>query len=294
MKWGCYLSHQSGILYVCEYFLIFGLFTDIPICMRPITLLFFAFTLLLSSCVTNKKFLYLQKKGDLDKKTNPPDTAVRLYDLVDFNYKVQTNDIISVRFQSLTAKEFDFFGQNSTPTTNVNVGGALLYGELVDEKGEIPVQVIGKVKVAGLTVFQIQDTIQHLANLYLESPIVKVRLLNYRATILGEVIKEGSVTFNNNRVSLLEAIGLVGGLNDLADRSNLKLIRQTGSKTEVHYINLLQEDFIKSPFYYVYQNDIIIVPPLRQRPFRQYFGQNFSLVISSISFLLVIFTLYLK
>ncbi len=266
--------------------------------MRRYTVLFFVILLALSSCVTNKKILFLQKKGDLTKKTNPPDSSVRHYDLVDFNYRIQTNDIISVRFQSLTAKEFDFFGQaqggSTQNQTNLSGVGVLLMGELVDQNGEIPVQVIGKVKVAGLTIFQAQDTIQKLANLYLESPIVKVRLINYRATLLGEVTKEGSITFANNRVSLVEAIGLAGGLSDMADRSNIKLIRQTGSKTEVHYINMLTEDFLTSPFYYVYQNDLIIVPPLRQRPYKLYFGQNFSLVISSISFLLVIYTIYRK
>ena len=88
---------------------------------------------------------------------------------MDFDYKVQTNDIISVRYQSLTTKEFDIIGQNQQSTSELagNVGGALLLGELVDENGEIPMPVVGKVKVVGLTVFQIQDTLQHLANLLL-------------------------------------------------------------------------------------------------------------------------------
>src|SRR6478736_5130165 len=211
--------------------------------MRKAHLLIFLTALLalsLTSCVTNKKVLYLQKEGDLKKKKNPPDTAVRDYTLVDFNYKIQPNDIISVRYQSLTAKEFDFTQQNSQQNTGISatIGGALLLGDLVDENGEIPVPVVGRVKVAGLTIFQIQDTIQQIANRYLEGPIVKARLLNYRSTILGEVNKEGSLTYNNNRVSLMEAIGLAGGLTDLADRSNVKLLRQTGSTAEVHYVNL--------------------------------------------------------
>jgi polysaccharide export outer membrane protein len=255
-------------------------------------LLFLAALLALSSCVTNKKILYLQKERDLKKKSNPPDSAVRNYALVDFNYKIQTNDIISVRYQSLTAKEFDFTQQNSQQNSNTgvnsNTGGALLLGDLVDENGDIPVPVVGKVKVGGLTVFQIQDTIQKIANRYLEGPIVRVRLLNYRSTILGEVNKEGSITYNNNRVSLMEAIGLAGGLTDLADRTNVKLIRQTGSKTEVHYVNLLKEDFISSPYYYVYQNDLIVVPPLKQRPFRKYFLQNLTILLSITTVLLII------
>ncbi|MBI3481547.1 MAG: polysaccharide biosynthesis/export family protein [Bacteroidetes bacterium] len=188
--------------------------------MRSSLLLFFAGVLVLSSCVPNRKFVYLQK-NDLGKKDLAKDTATRKYNIQQFDYKVQTNDILSVRYQSLTTKEFDVLGQQSQQTTGSLIGGALLAGDVVDEQGQIPVPVVGKVTVAGLTIFQIQDTLQRLANIYLESPNVKVRLLNYRATFLGEVNKEGSVTFNNNRVTLPEAIGLVGGLNELADRAAL-------------------------------------------------------------------------
>jgi polysaccharide export outer membrane protein len=256
----------------------------------------FCLLVLLSSCIQNRKILYLQK-GDVNKKDLPKDSVVRKYTIEDFDYRVQVNDIISVRYYSLTDKEFDVLNQQSQPGItggNMMIGGALLFGELVDSKGEIPMPVVGKVKVEGLTVFQIQDTLQQLANIYLEKPIVKVRLLNYRATVLGAVNAEGLITFNNNRVSLLEAIGLAGGLDDLADRSNIKVVRQQGSKAEVHYVNILSEDFIHSPFYYVHQNDVIIIPPLRQRPYRKYFGQNISLVISSISLLLLVITLNKK
>jgi polysaccharide export outer membrane protein len=248
--------------------------------------------------VPNRKVVYLQK-NDLGKKDWAKDTASRKYVIEPFDYKVQTNDILSIRYNSLTTKDFDVLnpqtqaGQGSS-STNVLIGGALLLGDLVDEQGNVPMPVVGKVKVAGLTVFQVQDTLQKLANIYLEAPVVKVRLLNYRATIIGEVNLEAAITFQENRVTLPEAIAKAGGLTELADRANIKVIRQVGSKADVHYVNLLDENLISSPYYYVHQNDIIVVPPLRLRPFRRYFAGNFSLIISSVTLIVLIATLTRK
>jgi polysaccharide export outer membrane protein len=246
--------------------------------------------LVVSSCITNKKVVYVQK-NDVNQKGLPKDTVVRTYNPEPFDYKVQSNDALYIRFESLTPDEYDFFQEASA------VGGAgggrnfAVASELVDPEGKILFPVVGKVKVAGMTVFQIQDSLQIIANRYLESPVVKVRLVNFRFTVLGEVGAEGTVITFNNRVSVLEAIGLAGGIGELADRANVKIIRQREGKTEVGYVNLLDENLISSPFYYVTQNDVLVVPPLRQRPFRKYFGQNFSIIISSVSLLLLVVNL---
>jgi polysaccharide biosynthesis/export protein len=252
-----------------------------------------SFLLLLGSCVTNKKYVLLQK-NDVNVRDLPKHTIVRSYDIQNYEYRIQPEDNISVRFESLTPQEYDIFNRNimaQQQMQNLNQGNAILIGELVDTKGEILYPVIGSVKVAGLTVYEAQTKLQQLADRYLESPVVKVRLINFRFTILGEAKREGTIVLSNNRVNFLEAIGLAGGLTDLADKKNIKLIRQIDGKAHVRYLNLLEEDFINSPEYFVYQNDILIVPALRQRPYQTYFGKNLSLVISSLSLMLISITL---
>lgn len=261
--------------------------------MKHILFFFVGALILLSSCVTNKKYTFLQK-NDVNKSMPFKDSVLRDYNLSSYNYRIQPNDLVSVRFESLTPDEYNFFSTYKGSTSsnlNLSAGGGLLYGELVDENGEIAYPVVGKVKIAGLTIFEVQEKLQKLAEQYLESPVVKARLLNFRATFLGEVNKEGTFTFTNNRISLMEAIGIAGGLTDLADKSNVKLIRQRDGQTEVLYIDLLKEEFLSSPNYFVNQNDIYIIPALRQRPYRKYFGQNLSLIISSISLLLLVINL---
>lgn len=250
----------------------------------------------MSACIPNKKFVYLQK-NDVNRKDLPVDSVVRSYDMITYEYKIQPEDIISVRFESLTPKDFDFLNQDkASQNTNFNLaaGNALLIGDLVDHNGEIPFPFLGKVKVGGLTVYEIQDKLEQISKQYLDHPVVKVRLINFRFTVLGEVNKEGTIQLQNNRVNMLEAIGLAGGMTELADKKNVKLIRQRNGKTEVQYLNFLDEKFMQSPSYFVYQNDILIVPSLRQRPYRRYFGQNLSLVISTLSLLLITITLIQK
>lgn len=249
--------------------------------------LFVLVTLSILSCVPNKKYVFLQK-NDVNAKTLPEDSIVRTYDLKAFNYRVQPEDILSIRFESLTPKEYDFFSKESVTGQALNQNAnPLLIGELVDPQGKVPFPVIGKVKVSGLTIFEVQDTLQKIANLYLESPIVKVRIINFRITIMGEVNREGVVQLSNNRVSLMEALGLAGGMTDLSDKRHVKLIRQINGRTEIQYLDLLDEDFINSPNYFVHQNDLIIVPALRQRPFRKYAGQNLALIVSTLSLILL-------
>jgi len=245
-------------------------------------------SLLFSACVSNKKVQYVQYE-DVNQSGLVKDSIVRNYEVKAYNYKIQPNDILSVDFQSLTNEDFDFFkkelSNNNTEIGNNNAG-ALLSGELVDDAGEIEFPVVGKVKVSGLTIFQAQVKLQEMADEFLKEVVVKVRILNFRFTILGEVKQEGTINSYDNRISILEAIGSAGGIDDLADRANVKMIRQTDSGIQIQYINLLDEGLINSPFYYIHQNDVLIIPPLKQRPFRKYAAQNAGLILSSISAIL--------
>ncbi|WP_340153085.1 polysaccharide biosynthesis/export family protein [uncultured Marivirga sp.] len=252
-------------------------------------ILFVTVAIFFVSCVGNKRLVYLQK-DDLHEN-QPKDTVLREYELTYHDYKIQPQDILSVQFKSITEEDFDIFSDFGMGSGNLGGGGGGLIGlrgELVDPEGQIGFPIVGKIKVQGMTVFEVQDTLQSIAEQYVEDPVVKVRLLNYRFTVLGEVNGESVVTTQNTRVTFMEAIGMAGGLTELASRDNVKVIRQKGDKAEVFYINLLDEEFLESEKFYVYQNDIIIVPPLQQRPIRRYYSQNLSLLLSSVSAVLFI------
>ena len=243
------------------------------------------------SCVTNKKVQYLQF-DDVNVKEAPADSIIRNYDIQEYEYKIQPQDVLSIEFESLTQEEYNFFSSTEVQGSgNMNATSAALGGDLVDDEGNIEFPVVGKTKVAGLTVFEAQEHIQNLVKHYIQDPVVKVRIVNFRFTILGEVNQENTITTLNNRISMMEAIGLAGGFSDLADRSAVKLIRLKGGRTKVVYLDFLKEEFLTSEYFFVHQNDLIVVPALKQRPFRKYFGTNVALVVSSVSLLLLVLSL---
>jgi polysaccharide export outer membrane protein len=251
-------------------------------------------TLLIFSCVSNKKILYLQEETDLYGPA-PKDSILRSYIIEPYDYHLQHEDVLSIEISSLTPKEYDFFSQGLPQGQgNMNMGGrgggGALFGYLIDRNGEIEFPVVGKVKFAGLTIYEAESMVQEMASEYLEEPVVKVRLLNFRFTVIADVRGETINTFNN-RLSMMEGIGLAGGLGELSDLQNVKVIRQHEDAAMVHYVNLLEEDYIESPYYYIHPNDVIIVPPLKQRSFRNYFGENLGLIVSSLSLLLLVLNL---
>jgi polysaccharide biosynthesis/export protein len=263
-----------------------------------IALVVLGMAVLASSCVPNRKIVYLQKDDLKNRKEIPRDTILRTHPLKIQEYRIQPLDNLMINFETLSKEQdsFDFLSKLSTVSRGGAGAGAspnlaALNGILVNTAGEIEYPVLGKFNVGGLTLFQAQDSIRKIAMQYIPDVVVRVRMLNFRYTVLGEVNQEGTVISPNTRLTFSEAVGLSGGLTELADRSLVKVLRQNGGTTEVFYINLLDEQFTESPYYFVQQNDVIIVPPLKQRPFRKYFTSNLAVITSSISFVLFIITL---
>ncbi len=118
------------------------------------------FSLLLASCIPNKKVTFLQKGDDVTAKGLPLDTVMRSYDMQPFDYKLQTNDVLNIRFGSLTDDKFDFLNKMQQDNGSIGGGGGaqgagyVINGFLIDQEGNIEFPVVGKVPVSGLSIFE--------------------------------------------------------------------------------------------------------------------------------------------
>jgi polysaccharide export outer membrane protein len=181
---------------------------------------------------------------------------------------------------------------NLTVQTTYNTGGtnslnrqATLQQYLVGNDGSIDFPVLGRLQVNGLTKSEAENLIRQKLGAYLkESPIVTVRMTNYKISVLGEVARPGMFTINNEKVNIFEALALAGDLTIWGMRDNVKLIRENAiGQREIINLNLNKADIITSPYYYLQQNDILYVTPNKTKAKSSDIGQSTSLWFSGTS-----------
>ncbi len=229
---------------------------------RYLVFLVLSLLLLSTSCISTKKLSYLQEeKASVD-------SIVEVHRL-NKPYRVQVGDLLSIRVKALDQDIVGMF--NPIDEGNVNATGEerMYYdGFSVDEHGNIRVPTLGEVNVMGYTVEEIRERIEErLLSEYFKQEaniFVTVKLAGIRYTTIGE-IGAGSNVLYKERVTIMEAIANAGGISDVGNRGDVKILRQYPHGEEVHHIDLTNLDAVKSEYYYIQPNDLIIVDPLPQK-----------------------------
>lgn len=245
---------------------------------RIIGLAFLLCGLLLASCVPVRKQTYLQER-QVELKDYPKDTVVKRFGVEDYTYTLQSGDIVSVKITSLTPEEWDFF-QKTNPGASEAQQDPLLAGYVINEEGAIILPVVGAVSIAGLSIPAANNFLQEQVGKYLKTPTVNLKLLNFNYTILGEVSEQGTYITYDPKLNILQAVGRAGGLSEFADRANVKIVRKRGEEVEIAFVNLLDDDVISSPYFYLRPDDTIIVRPLKAKTFTNFTARNISLGLS--------------
>lgn len=226
---------------------------------KPIAFLLTALSFILilgSSCVNSKKVVYFSGQGD----------TTLLSSILVKDYPIQNNDILSISINSLNPEATSIFNTPniSTASYSPSSGGTIqTSGYLVNSNGFIQFPILGDIKAAGITKAQLQNDIKSelVKRKLLIDPIVNIRHMNFKVTVLGEVAKPTVVTVPNEKITLLEALGLAGDLTINAKRDNVLLIREIDNKKTIKRLNLNSRELFTSPYYYLMPNDIVYVEP---------------------------------
>lgn len=245
----------------------------------------FLFSVVMTSCITNKDVVYLQDKDG----TNNSDLVIT--ELPE-PYKVQINDILSINVKALDPELVGIFN----PIERINNSGedqAGLYfnGFTVDIHGRIEFPILGKITVLGYTIDEIETKVKtELLKQYFKETaeiFVTVKLAGLRYTVTGEVSGTGVFTLFQDRVNIIEALANAGDIAQTGDRTDVLVIRQYPDGQKIHHIDLTNIKAMKSPFYFIKPNDIILVKPLKRKAIGagQTAFQNLTTIASILSVL---------
>ncbi|MDR5589678.1 polysaccharide biosynthesis/export family protein [Christiangramia sp. SM2212] len=225
-------------------------------------LFLFAAVLALTSCVSTKQMSYLQENE------KDVDSVIQVQRLRK-PYRIQTGDLLSIRVKALDQDIVGMFNPIGSENPNATTEEAVYFdGFTVDDHGNIRVPTMGEINVLGFTEKEVREKIEKkLLEEYFKAEaniFVTVKLAGIRYTTLGE-IGEGSRVIYKEQVTIMEAIANAGGITEYGDRENVQIIRQYPQGEEVHKIDVTSINALKSPYYYIQPNDMIVVNPLPRK-----------------------------
>ena len=221
------------------------------------------FVALMSSCISNKQLIVFktvtaETAEEVNKTMQPqPEPRVKINDALIIT--VSGLDPEAVIPYNLPTISYESPASSTVPTTS-----SFQY-YTVDEEGYIDFPILGKLYVVGLRQSEVISLIESKLQGQVVDPIVTMRFLNARVTVLGEVNSPGTYTLNNGRMTLLEALGVAGDLTQYANRSNVLITRENNGKVEFARLDLRSEEVFTSPYFYLQQNDVVYVEPNQAR-----------------------------
>jgi len=246
---------------------------------------------ILFSCRNSKELIYLN-----DTSNN------EILKGISQDYFLKIGDILYVSIKSMNPEVNTLFN----PESNMEVGGgrdgsqryttpssAYLYGFEIDPDGNLKLPMLGKIHLLGTPISQVEGIVQKKADEFLNDAIVKVKLLNFKITVTGEVRSPGTFYNYNNSISVIEAIALANGNTDFASIKNVMVVRSYPEGSKTYSLDLSSKKIYSSEAFYLQPNDYIIVQPDKYKNF-QLNSQAYSLMFSSISILLAVLGFVLR
>lgn len=247
-------------------------------------LLLFLAVVLLASCSSYRKIPYLM---DSDQFDSSGESKAALYDA-----RIMPKDLLTIVVSSTEPEAAVPFNLTiptlENVTTRTTTSQAVLQTYLVDNNGDVEFPVLGRIHLGGMTKSEAEAYIRaKLEKSFKEPPIVNVRSVNYKVSVLGEVNRPGTFTVANEKINIFEALALAGDMSVYGKRDNVKLLREDNDgKKEIVALDLNKSNIINSPYFYLQQNDVVYVEPNKAKAKSADIGQSTTLLMTGTSILI--------
>ena len=209
-------------------------------------------------------------------------------------HHLEIGDILMVKVISRNEESNNLFNLEANPNNaNTALTAANLYlnGFTISQEGTIDIPNVGEVFVLNQTLEEAESTISLKAEELLIDPFVIVKLANFQFTVLGEINAPGNYPVYKEGLTIYDAIAISGGINDYGNLKKIKIVRSEKNKKEVYNIDLTSSKILTSDFFYLRNNDLIYVQPLKFKGFRKSQSQ---LLLSALTTFAVLFNVYIK
>ncbi len=249
----------------------------------------------MTSCMTREKLIYLQGADSL---------AVHAEKIAqNYTLKIQNDDMLSIKVGTSHKELLEPLGNNLFlgqvgATTNATTNSQKTNYYLVDHDGYVNLPIFGKMKVAGETCMELEKKLveKFKEKGYAYDPIVSVKIMNFKVSVLGDVVRPGDISVEGDRITILEALAKVGDLQSSGLRKNVLVVREENGIRTTGRVDLTSANILESPFYYLKQNDLIYVEAnssisVKGSPFFSFWSAGssiLSVVISIVSLITVI------
>ncbi len=247
---------------------------------RFLIALFFAVTIF-SSCNTQKQSLvYFEDLTAVDSS---------VLEQMKNTITIQPEDELMITVSSVTPS---VTAEYNAPLVNPALASNLLVNTqpqmqtyIVNSAGDITLPVLGRIHVQGMTTDQLTEDLYKRISKDVKDPYVRVEMMNFSVQVLGEVARPGSFakpvawdTFN-----VLQALAMSGDMTEYSDRSNVMVLRNENGKLTYHKLDLNDSKSLESPYFYLQQKDVIIVPPSSSRQENASYNTNNSFKVQVVS-----------
>ncbi len=250
---------------------------------------------LFTSCLTHKELINF-RTGEEPVPTLSHMSKQDILNQADI--KLQTNDVLAIIIASpdgILATPFNIVStqqgaQTFTPNSPTTY--------LINSAGVIDLPTIGTIKAAGLTVNEVREEILTRVSKDLVNPSVNVRLINFKVSVTGEVGRPGVIQVQNERMTIIEALAEAGDFTPYSNRRHVMVIREKNGVREIGELDFKDTQFFTSPYYFLQQNDVIYVEPIKgkiaqiQQPINTYIQPVVSAlsVIATLTSLIFLFS----
>ena len=223
--------------------------------MYRLRIILFLVLLIFCACTSQKKLIYFQ--GAIPQLSNDSVYTVRIYQ----------GDILSINIFTINTEAYPYLSQNDENPGSDN-RSSYERGYVVNQSGEVKLPLAGIINLKGLTISEATALIEQKFREFIDEPIVTVKKLNFKITILGEVNRPGVYPVLDEKITLTDILGRAGDLTQFGDREKLRIIREENGVRKDFFVNLTDAKSLSPSSYYLHPDDIIYVQPLPRRAFQ--------------------------